>query len=239
MMSEPLVIIPTPIGNLEDITLRAIRMLKEADIVYAEDTRVTRKLFREYEIATPLRSFHLHNEHAIVEEIAQEVSEGHKVALVSDAGTPGISDPGFLLVRECIRLGLEVTCLPGATALVPALVASGLPADRFLFEGFLPNKKGRLTHIEAMRERDVTTILYESPRRLVNLLAQFLEVLGDERQVVVAREISKKFEEYVRGKPSELLAHFTENEPMGEIVVILAPAEKQARVHQNKYKENN
>lgn len=169
-MQHPLVVIPTPVGNLEDITLRALRLLKEADIVYAEDTRTTARLFQEYEIATPLRSFHIHNEHGMATEVANRVEQGERVALVSDAGTPGISDPGFMAVRACLERNLAVTCLPGATAFVPALVASGLPSERFFFEGFLPNKKGRQSRIEALQEREVTTILYESPKRLVKLL---------------------------------------------------------------------
>lgn len=237
MVQYPLTIIPTPIGNLEDITLRGLRMLKEADLVLAEDTRTTDRLLKEYEISVPMKSYHIHNEHSVVKEVAKAVAEGQKVVLVSDAGTPGISDPGFLLVRECLNQGLEVQCLPGATALIPALVASGLPADRFIFEGFLPHKKGRVGRIEQMMEREVTTILYESPKRLLKLLEQMLEVLGDEREVVVAREISKVYEEYHRGRPSELMTYFAENEPKGEIVVLLAPAIKEEKVHKNKYKD--
>lgn len=236
-MRHPLVVIPTPIGNLEDITLRSLRLLKEADLILAEDTRTTARLLQEYQISVPMRSYHIHNEHAIVEEVSKEILLGKKLVLVSDAGTPGISDPGFLLVRECISQGLDVICLPGATALIPALVASGLPADRFFFEGFLPHKKGRISRIEQMIERDATTILYESPRRLVKLLEQLLEVLGDEREVVVAREISKVYEEYKRGLPSALIEHFTQEEPKGEIVVLVAPCIKEERVHKNKYKE--
>lgn len=236
-MSTPLVVIPTPVGNLEDITLRAVRLLKEADIVFAEDTRTTAKLFREYDIATPLRSFHIHNEHTTADEVAERVAQGERVALVSDAGTPGISDPGFMAVRACVERGLEVTCLPGATAFVPALVASGLPCERFFFEGFLPNKKGRKSRIEALAERDVTTVMYESPKRLTKLLGELRDTLGAERQTVVAREISKKYEEYKRGTVEELLAHFTEQEPLGEIVVMVAPVDKPERVHHNKYKE--
>lgn len=236
-MANPLVIIPTPIGNLEDITLRGLRLLKEADLILAEDTRTTARLLKEYGIEVPMRSYHIHNEHGIVEEISEDIVSGKKVVLVSDAGTPGISDPGFLLVRECVAQGVDVVCLPGATALIPALVASGLPADRFFFEGFLPHKKGRMARIEEMQERDVTTIMYESPRRLVKLLEQILEVLGDEREVVVAREISKVYEEYKRGYSSELIQYFLVEEPKGEIVVLLAPCIKEERVHRNKYKE--
>lgn len=236
-MSHPLVVIPTPVGNLEDITLRAIRLLKEADIVYAEDTRTTARLCQEYQITTPLRSFHIHNEHSMATEVANRVEKGEKVALVSDAGTPGISDPGFMAVRACVEMGLEVTCLPGATAFVPALVASGLSSERFMFEGFLPPKKGRQTRIEEIGERDVTTILYESPKRLVKLLGELKELLGEERMVVVAREISKRYEEYKRGMVAEILAHYTAHEPLGEIVVMVAPKEREERIHQNKYKE--
>lgn len=236
-MMHPLVIIPTPIGNLEDITLRGLRLLKEAELILAEDTRTTAKLLSEYGISAPMRSYHIHNEHAIVDDISKEIRAGKKVVLVSDAGTPGISDPGFLLVRACLAEGIEVSCLPGATAMIPALVSSGLPSDRFFFEGFLPHKKGRLGRIEQMKEREVTTVMYESPRRLVKLLEQIMEVVGNDREVVVAREISKIYEEYRRGIPSDLICYFSENEPKGEIVVLLAPAIKEERVHKNKYKE--
>lgn len=234
---EPLIIIPTPVGNLEDITLRALRLLKEADLILAEDTRTTAKLLAAYDITTPMKSYHIYNEHALVEEIAVSIAGGKRVVLVSDAGTPGISDPGFLLVRTCLDQGIEVSCLPGATALIPALVSSGLPCDRFFFEGFLPHKKGRQTRIQAIEGREVTTILYESPRRLVKLLEQLLEFLGDEREVVVAREISKVYETYHRGTPSQLIAHFSEEEPKGEIVVLVAPPKKEERTHRSKYHE--
>lgn len=238
-MLHPLVVIPTPVGNLEDITLRSLRLLKDADIVFAEDTRTTGKLFQEYEITTPLRSFHIHNEHTTATEVADRVERGERVALVSDAGTPGISDPGFMAVRACIERNLEVTCLPGATAFVPALVASGLPSERFFFEGFLPNKKGRQSRIEELRERDVTTIFYESPKRLTKLLEEIKELLEEDRMVVVAREISKRYEEYQRGSAANVLAYYTEHEPLGEIVVLVAPKIKEERVHQNKYKNNS
>lgn len=237
-MPYPLVVIPTPVGNLEDITLRAIRLLKEADIVYAEDTRTTARVFQEYEITTPLRSFHIHNEHNMATEVANRVEQGERVALVSDAGTPGISDPGFMAVRACLERALEVTCLPGATAFVPALVASGLPSERFFFEGFLPNKKGRQSRIEGLLEREVTTIFYESPKRLVKLLGEIKEILGEERVVAVAREISKRYEEFQRGSVAEVLTYYSEHEPLGEIVVLVAPKTKEERVHQNKYKNN-
>lgn len=236
-MPHPLVVIPTPVGNMEDITLRALRLLKEADVIYAEDTRVTAKLLQQYEISTPMRSFHIHNEHKVAEELVGRVVSGERVALVSDAGTPGISDPGFMAVRACVERGLEVTCLPGATAFVPALVGSGLPCERFFFEGFLPTKKGRRSRIEALREREVTTVLYESPKRLARLLGELSECLGEERRVVVAREISKRFEEYHRGSVGELYGLFAEQEAMGEIVVLVAPIEKAESIHVNKYKE--
>ncbi len=238
-MPHPLVIIPTPIGNLEDITLRALRVLKEADVVYAEDTRTTRKLFEHYGIETPLRSFHLHNEHVVADEVADKVADGAYVALVSDAGTPAISDPGFMAVRACSVRGLQVTCLPGATAFVPALVASALPAERFFFEGFLPNKKGRASRIDAIKEREVTSIIYESPKRLAKLLGEIVEILGGEREVVVAREVSKIHEEFRKGTAAELLEYYLQYEPLGEIVVLIAPKEKTERAHQNKYKVDN
>lgn len=238
MQQHPLVVIPTPVGNLEDITLRALRLLKESDIVFAEDTRTTGRLFQEYGITTPLRSFHIHNEHGMATEVANRVEQGERVALVSDAGTPGISDPGFMAIRACLERSLTVTCLPGATAFVPALVASGLPSERFFFEGFLPNKKGRQSRIEALEEREVSTIFYESPKRLVKLLEEIKEILGEERVVVVAREISKRYEEYQRGSVAEVLSYYRENEPLGEIVVLVAPKVKEERVHQNKYKNN-
>lgn len=238
-MAYPLTVIPTPVGNMEDVTLRALRLLREADMVYAEDTRTTAKLFQAHGIETALKSFHIHNEHSVASELADRVAHGERVALVSDAGTPGISDPGFMAVRACLERGLEVTCLPGPTAFVPALVGSGLPCERFFFEGFLPNKKGRKTRIEALLEREVTTVLYESPKRLVKLLGELREILGGDRQVVVARELSKKFEAYHRGSVVELLSYFQEHEPLGEIVVMVAPQEKRESVHVNKYKEQN
>lgn len=208
-------------------------------MVYAEDTRVTAKLFQQYEISTPLRSFHIHNEHKVAEELADRVASGERVALVSDAGTPGISDPGFMAVRACVERGLEVSCLPGATAFVPALVGSGLPCERFMFEGFLPTKKGRKSRIEALRDREVTSVIYESPKRLARLLGELFELLGEERQAVVAREISKRFEEFHRGSVGELCSYFTEHEAMGEIIVLVAPVEKSESIHVNKYKERN
>ncbi len=219
-----LYLIPTPVGNLEDITLRALRILKEVSVVFAEDTRTTGVLFKHFDIKTPLASHHKFNEHKSVDHIAERIERGEDIALVSDAGTPAISDPGFLLVRACVERDLEVECLPGATAFVPALVSSGLPNDRFCFEGFLPQKKGRQTKILALKDEQRTIIFYESPHRLVKTLQQLVEVFGAERKASVAREISKKFEEHVRGTLSELVVHFTAKEPKGEIVLIVAGA---------------
>ena len=216
-----LYIVPTPIGNLEDITLRAINVLKSVDFILAEDTRTSSHLMRHLGIEKPLRSHHKFNEHKTIEPLVQRMLAGETVALVSDAGTPAISDPGFLLVRECVRHGIEVQCLPGATAFVPALVSSGLPNDRFCFEGFLPQKKGRQTRLLALQEEHRTMIFYESPYRLVKTLTQFAEYFGAEREVAVCREISKLHEETVRGTLAEVIAHFTATEPRGEIVIIL------------------
>ena len=220
-----LYVVPTPVGNMEDMTLRAIRILKEADLVLAEDTRTSGVLLKHFDISNHLLSHHKFNEHGTSASIVQRLLAGQAVALISDAGTPGISDPGFFLVREAVRAGVEVQCLPGATAFVPALVASGLPCDRFCFEGFLPQKKGRQSRIEALRQEQRTMVFYESPYRLVKLLEQFLPVFGDDRQVSVCREISKVHEESVRGTLAEVLAHFREHEPKGEIVVVLAGAD--------------
>ena len=217
-----LYLIPTPVGNLEDITLRALRLLKEVDLILAEDTRTTAKLLKHYEINTPLLSHHKFNEHQQVDRIAERIERGESLALVSDAGTPGISDPGFLVVRECVRNGIEVQCLPGATAFVPALVASGLPNEKFCFEGFLPQKKGRMTRLKGLAEERRTMVFYESPHRLVKALTQFAEYFGAERQASVSREISKIHEETVRGTLTELIEHFTANEPRGEIVIVVA-----------------
>ena len=221
-----LYVVPTPVGNLEDMTLRAIRILKEADLILAEDTRTSGILLKHFEIKNALQSYHKFNEHQVLEGIIMRLKAGETIALVSDAGTPGISDPGFLVVRECVRNGIEVQCLPGATAFVPALAASGLPDDRFRFEGFLPQKKGRMTRLNALAEETRTMIFYESPYRLVKTLTQFAELFGGERQVSVCREISKIHEESVRGTLTEVIAHFTQTEPKGEIVIILAGKEK-------------
>ena len=221
-----LYLVPTPIGNLEDMTLRAIRVLKEVDVILAEDTRTSAKLLDHFEIKNKLISHHKFNEHKTVESVVQRIKNGHCVALISDAGTPAISDPGFLVVRECIANEIEVECLPGATAFVPALVCSGLPNDRFCFEGFLPQKKGRQTKINRLAEETRTMIFYESPFRLAKTLSQLSEVFGGERHVSVSREISKVFEETKRGTLSELSEYYNINTPKGEIVIIVAGLEE-------------
>ncbi|MBQ8581388.1 MAG: 16S rRNA (cytidine(1402)-2'-O)-methyltransferase [Alistipes sp.] len=217
-----LYLVPTPIGNLDDITLRAVEVLRTVDLILAEDTRTTSFLLRHLGIEKPLRSHHKFNEHATAQFFTETVAAGQNVALVSDAGTPGISDPGFLLVRTCVEQGIEVETLPGATALIPALVNSGFPCDRFCFEGFLPQKKGRTKHLERCREEERTMIFYESPYRVVKCLEQFAEVFGAERPISVSRELTKKFEETVRGTIGEVLAHFREHEPKGEFVLVVA-----------------
>ncbi|MFT5821565.1 MAG: 16S rRNA (cytidine1402-2'-O)-methyltransferase [Crocinitomix sp.] len=216
-----LIVVPTPIGNLEDITFRAIRILKEADAVLAEDTRTTIKLFQKFEIENKLISHHLNNEHKTVDRIVSELESGLTYALVSDAGTPAISDPGFLLVRECVRKGIEVECLPGPTAFVPALVNSGFPCEKFVYEGFLPTKKGRQTRIMQIAEEQRTVVLYESPHRILKALKQFQEHFEADRQISISREISKKFEETVRGTSAELFEHFTNKPIKGEFVVVV------------------
>lgn len=220
-----LYVVPTPVGNMEDMTFRAIRILKEADLILAEDTRTSGILLKHYEIKNAMQSHHKFNEHQTVESIVNRIKGGQTVALISDAGTPGISDPGFLVVRECVRNGIEVQCLPGATAFVPALVSSGLPDERFCFEGFLPQKKGRMTRLNALKEETRTMIFYESPYRLLKTLTQFAEIFGANRPISVCREISKIHEESVRGTLQEVIAHFTETEPRGEIVIILGGKE--------------
>lgn len=217
-----LTIVPTPIGNLEDITLRAIRVLREADLILAEDTRTSSVLLKHYDIHTPLRSHHKFNEHGTSAGIVEELKAGRNIALISDAGTPAISDPGFLLVREAVAAGVEVQCLPGATALIPALVDSALPNDRFFFEGFLPQKKGRQTRLKELAELEHTIVLYESPFRLQKTLEQLATVLGAERQASVSREISKLHEQTVRGTLAELAAHFKATPAKGEIVICIA-----------------
>ncbi|WP_300813254.1 16S rRNA (cytidine(1402)-2'-O)-methyltransferase [uncultured Bacteroides sp.] len=217
-----LYVVPTPVGNLEDMTFRAVRILKEADLVLAEDTRTSGLLLKHFEIKNAMQSHHKFNEHKTLESVINRLKGGETIALVSDAGTPGISDPGFLIVRECVRNGIEVQCLPGPTAFVPALVDSGLPDERFCFEGFLPQKKGRMTRLNALAGECRTMVFYESPYRLLKTLAQFAEVFGAERQASVSREISKLHEETVRGTLAELVEHFTANEPRGEIVIVVA-----------------
>ncbi|MGP1421173.1 MAG: 16S rRNA (cytidine(1402)-2'-O)-methyltransferase [Tannerella sp.] len=219
-----LYIVPTPVGNLEDMTFRAVRILKEADLILAEDTRTSSVLLKHYEIRNRVQSHHKFNEHRTVKEIAERVMAGENIALISDAGTPGISDPGFMLVRECVRRGAEVECLPGATAFVPALVVSGLPTDRFCFEGFLPPKKGRQTRLRALAAEERSIVLYESPYRIVKTLTQLVEFFGKERQVSVSRELSKRFEETCRGTLEELISYFSVNEPKGEFVIIVSGA---------------
>lgn len=217
-----LYIVPTPIGNLEDMTFRAIRVLKEVDLILAEDTRTSGFLLKHYEISTPTQSHHKFNEHKTVNSIVQQIKGGMNIALISDAGTPAISDPGFLIVRECVEQGIEIECLPGATAFVPALVASGLPNDRFCFEGFLPQKKGRQTKLKELAEQTCTMIFYESPYRVLKTLTQFAEYFGEDRQVSVSREISKMYEETQRGTVKDLIEYFTLHSPKGEFVIIVA-----------------
>ena len=216
-----LYIVPTPVGNLEDMTYRAVRILKEVDVVLAEDTRTSGVLLKHFDIKNTLLSHHKFNEHGTSAGVVQRLLAGQNVALISDAGTPGISDPGFFLVREAVSQGVEVQCLPGATACIPALVSSGLPCDRFVFEGFLPQKKGRQTRLENLREEHRTMVFYESPYRLKKTLQQFADTYGADRRVSVSREISKLHEEHVRGTLAEVIAHFNEHEPKGEIVIVL------------------
>lgn len=216
-----LYVVPTPVGNMEDITLRALRILKEADLILAEDTRTSGKLLKHYDIHNHLQSHHKFNEHGTSQAVVERLKAGQTIALISDAGTPGISDPGFYLVREAVAAGIEVQCLPGATALIPALVSSGLPDDRFCFEGFLPQKKGRQTRLESLREETRTMVFYESPYRVVKTLQQFAEVFGEDRRVSCCREISKVHEESVRGTIAEVLTHFKETEPRGEFVIVV------------------
>ena len=217
-----LFVVPTPVGNLEDMTFRAIRILKEVDFILAEDTRTSGFLLKHYEIGTPMRSYHMHNEHKVVEGLGEQILESENgFALITDAGTPAISDPGYLLVRKCIELGIEVDCLPGATAFVPALVNSGLPCDSFYFEGFLPHKKGRQKKWLELSQLNKSIVFYESPYRVEKLLKEAQEHLGDECQISISREISKKFEETLRGTPSFLINHFSQKPPKGEFVVVI------------------
>ncbi len=229
-----LYIVPTPVGNMEDMTLRAIRILKEADVVLAEDTRTSGILLKHFGIQQHLMSHHKFNEHGTTAGVIERLKAGQTVALISDAGTPGISDPGFFLVREAAKAGIEVQTLPGATACIPALVSSGLPCDRFCFEGFLPQKKGRQTHLESLRDELRTMVFYESPYRLLKTLQQLAEFMGGDRQVSVCREISKVHEESVRGTLDEVIAHFTQTEPRGEIVIVLAGCGKREKTKPNK-----
>lgn len=217
-----LYIIPTPVGNLEDMTLRAIRLLKEVDLILAEDTRTTGFLLKHFEIQNKMQSYHKFNEHKAIAHIIDRLNAGENIGLVSDAGTPGISDPGFLIGRECIKAGIEVECLPGATALIPALVSSGIPCDKFYFEGFLPQKKGRMTRFKLLAELSNTIVLYESPHRVLKTLTQLAEYMGEDRYAATCREISKMHEETLRGTLAELILHFTTKAPRGEFVIIIA-----------------
>ena len=216
-----LYLVPTPIGNLEDITLRAIRVLKEVDLILAEDTRTSGKLLKHFEISTHMHSHHMHNEHKTVANIVQRIQSGESIALISDAGTPAISDPGFLLTRACLENNVEIECLPGATAFVPALVNSGLPNDKFVFEGFLPVKKGRQTRLLILAEETRTMIFYESPHKLLKTLTHFSEYFGEDRQISVSRELTKLYEETIRGTVSEVIEHFTTKAPKGEFVIVV------------------
>lgn len=216
-----LYLIPTPIGNLEDITLRALRLLKEVDIILAEDTRTSGKLLKHYDISTPMQSYHMHNEHQVVNHWVQRIKNGESVGLITDAGTPAISDPGFLLVRACVEQNIEVECLPGATAFVPALVNSALPNDRFVFEGFLPDKKGRQTRLQAIAEEKKTMIFYVSPHKLLKTITEFISVFGETRRASISREITKLHEETQRGTLSELLEYYQKKNPKGEIVMVV------------------
>lgn len=225
-----LYVIPTPVGNLEDITLRAVRLLKEADFILAEDTRTSAKLMKHLDIQVPMYSHHKFNEHKTVGQLAERIRNSvNHVALISDAGTPGISDPGFMLVRECVKNDVEVQCLPGATAFVPALVCSALPSDKFVFEGFLPQKKGRQTRLNFLKTEQRTMVFYESPYRVLKTLSQFVEVFGPDRQGAAVREISKLHEECARGTLAALVEHFTKNEPRGEFVLLVGGIEESRR----------
>ena len=229
-----LYVVPTPVGNLEDITMRAVRILREADFVLAEDTRTSAKLLKHLDIQVPMYSHHKFNEHKTVGSLAERIRDcEHHVALISDAGTPAISDPGFLLVREAVKCGVEVQCLPGATAFVPALVSSALPCEKFVFEGFLPQKKGRQTRLNFLKQEQRTMIFYESPYRVLKSLTQFVEAFGADRQAATVREISKLHEECLRGTLAELIEHFTKNEPRGEFVIIVAGADGNAAAGDN------
>lgn len=216
-----LYLVPTPIGNLDDMTFRAIKVLQEVDTILAEDTRTSGKLLKHFDIQTPMQSHHMHNEHKMVDRLIGRLKSGESIALICDAGTPAISDPGFLLTRACVEQGIEVECLPGATAFVPALVNSGLPNDKFVFEGFLPVKKGRQTRLKLLAEESRTMIFYESPHKLIKTLGNFVEYFGADRPVSVSRELTKMFEETIRGTAQEVLEHYSSKPPKGEIVVIV------------------
>jgi 16S rRNA (cytidine1402-2'-O)-methyltransferase len=224
--TSKLYLVPTPVGNLEDMTFRAVRLLKEADVILAEDTRTTGFLLKHFGIRNTMLSHHKFNEHQTTGKFVSRIKAGESIALVSDAGTPGISDPGFLLVRECVRQGVEIECLPGATAFVPALVNSGLPTGRFCFEGFLPQKKGRQTRLQELSAETRTIVIYESPFRVMKTLTQLAEYLGEERQASASREISKLHEQTIRGSLKELITHFSLNEPRGEFVLVITGKEK-------------
>lgn len=221
-----LYLVPTPIGNLDDITLRAIKVLKEVDLILAEDTRTSGKLLKHFDITTHMQSHHMHNEHKTIDALVQKLKGGMNIALISDAGTPAISDPGFLLTRACVENNIEVDCLPGATAFVPALVNSGLPNDKFVFEGFLPVKKGRQTRLKFLAEETRTMIFYESPHKLIKTLTNFVDYFGEDRQVSVSRELTKLYEETIRGTATEVLEHYTNKPPKGEIVIVVAGKSK-------------
>ncbi|CAD5271854.1 MULTISPECIES: 16S rRNA (cytidine(1402)-2'-O)-methyltransferase [unclassified Imperialibacter] len=222
MAAAKLYLVPTPIGNLEDITLRALRVLREVDVILAEDTRTSGVLLKHFEISKPVKSFHIFNEHKVVSDLVARLKAGESMALISDAGTPGISDPGYLIVREAISAGIVIDCLPGPTALIPAVVKSGFPCDRFVFEGFLPHKKGKQSKIEAIKEEERAVIYYESPHRLVKTLEMFVTLLGGDRMVSVSRELSKLYEETITGSATEVLAHFQAKPPKGEIVIVVS-----------------
>jgi len=221
IQSSTLYVVPTPIGNLADITHRSIHVLSQVELILCEDTRVSQKLLKHYNIDTPTKSYHMHNEHRTVDRLVEQLQQGMSMALISDAGTPAISDPGFLLVRACLQSGVNVTSLPGPTAFVPALVQSGFPTDRFVFEGFLPHKKGRKSRLSQLAEETKTIVLYESPHRILKTLAQCAQVMGSDRQASISRELTKAFEETVRGTLEELEAHFTAHTPKGEFVLII------------------
>lgn len=226
MSGSKLYLVPTPIGNLEDMTFRAVKVLREVDLILAEDTRTSGKLLKHFDIGTPMMSHHMHNEHKMVDRLVERLKSGETIALISDAGTPAISDPGFLLSRACVENGIEIECLPGATAFVPALVNSGLPNDKFVFEGFLPVKKGRQTRLMMLAEETRTMIFYESPHKLVKTLTHFAEYFGEDRSVSVSRELTKLFEETIRGSVKEVLDHFSKKPPKGEIVIVVQGRKK-------------